>query len=354
MPSDQRSLGQRPFIRAGAYGWAFLGLALAAAAVATALGRLLVLVIPLLLAVFPAALLMPVTQRLKRWRLPDSLAALVTILLALGLVAGLVRVLMPVVAAELPNLAESFQEGVENLRNFLARGPFGLPPVELGTVLERAQDALAQLFRGNATEVLTAVVEGVTGFVLLLLALFFYLKDGAHIAGWIKSLFPQRMQGDAAAVGRRTWMVFGSYFRGQILIAFVDAFFIGIGLFLLQVPLALPLAVLVFFGGLFPLVGAFVSGSVAVLVALADRGLVVAALTLALIIAVQQVEGNVLEPLVLSRATELHPLAVITALAAGGILLGLFGAFIAVPVAASVARAVEHFRGGGERTPAPA
>lgn len=341
-------LTQRPFIRAGAYGWAFVGIALGVAIIAAILGKLIVLVVPLLLAVFPAALLAPVSERLKRLGLPDSVAALITLVGALGVLAGVASIIAPIVADELPALGDSLTEGVDDLRSFLESGPFGLQPVRLDELVHQASAMARESLSGSAGELLAAVAEGITGLVLLLLALFFYLKDGERIGRWFQSLFPQRWQNDAEVIGKRSWTTFGSYFRGQILIAFVDAVFIGIGLAVLRVPLAVPLAVLVFFGGLFPLVGAFVSGSVAVLVALADRGVVVALLTLAVVVAVQQIEGNVLEPVVLSRAVHLHPLAVIVSLAAGGILLGIFGAFIAVPVAASAARAVDHLR---HRTP---
>ena len=342
-------LTQHPFIRTGAYGWAFIGMVAAAAVVAMALGELILLVVPLLLAVFPAALLAPVNERLKRGGLRPSVAALVTLLCTIAVIAVVVRLIAPIVAAELPTLGTSLREGVEELRRYLASGPFGLKPVRLDDVIERAGDTVGEMFSGGgAAEILAAAAEGVTASLLLLLALFFYLKDGGQIGRWLQSLFPQRWRADAEAIGRLTWATFGSYFRGQILVALVDAVAIGVALAVLRVPLALPLAVLVFFGGLFPVVGAFASGSVAVLVALADRGVVIALVVLGVVVLVQQIEGHVLAPLVLGRATELHPLAVILSLASGGILLGIFGAFIAVPVTASAARGIGYLR---SRTP---
>lgn len=342
-------LTQHPFVRTGVYSWAFIGMVATVAVIATMLGHLLLLVVPLLLAVFPAALLAPVNERLKGAGVRAAPAALLTLLGSLAVIAVIVRLIAPIVAAELPNLGRSLREGVEELRDYLASGPFGLKPVRLDDVIARASDTLGESFSGGgAAELLTAAAEGVTAVLLLLLALFFYLKDGAQIGRWLQSLFPQRWRADAAAIGKLTWATFGSYFRGQILVALVDAVAIGAALAILRVPLALPLAVLVFFGGLFPVVGAFVSGSVAVLVALADRGLVVALVVLGVVVLVQQLEGHVLAPLVLGRATELHPLAVILSLAAGGILLGIFGAFIAVPVTASAARGIGYLR---SRTP---
>jgi predicted PurR-regulated permease PerM len=145
-------------------------------------------------------------------------------------------------------------------------------------------------------------------------------------------------------IADRIWWTVGAYFRGQLIIAFVDAVVIGLGLVALRVPLALPLALLTFVGGLFPIVGAFVSGLIAVLVALAERGAGVALLVLALILTIQQLEGHILQPMIMSRVTHLHPLLVLVALTVGGTTLGILGAFLAVPVAASVARVIEYLR----------
>jgi predicted PurR-regulated permease PerM len=145
-------------------------------------------------------------------------------------------------------------------------------------------------------------------------------------------------------VGNRVWTTIGSYFRGQLLVALIDAVGIALGLVVLRVPLALPVGILVFFGSLFPVIGALVSGFVAVIIALATRGFVIALVVLAIVIAVQQIEGNLLQPLILGRATSLHPLAVVASLIAGGTLLGLVGAFIAVPVVASAWQAIMYLR----------
>nr|MBA2578793.1 AI-2E family transporter [Euzebyaceae bacterium] len=155
---------------------------------------------------------------------------------------------------------------------------------------------------------------------------------------------PRRARADAEAIGARVWFTIGAYIRGQLVIAVVDAVLIGLGLWIVGVPLALPLAVLVFFGGLFPIVGAVAAGIVAVLVALATGGLTSALIVLAIVVAVQQVEGHLLAPIVLGKATELHPVAVIAALTAGAVLLGVLGAFLAVPIAASATRAVGYLR----------
>jgi predicted PurR-regulated permease PerM len=267
----------------------------------------------------------------------------------LGLVGLLVLVgfvLVPQVAEEVPRLTEQVQSGLSQLQAFLDEGPLGLDPVVVQDTIASAQGAIADsdILRTGVLGAAGALAEITTMLLLLLVVLFFYLKDGNQIAAWLRSLFPASARDDVRIIGTGGWNTIGAYFRGQLFVALVDAIFIGIGLVLIGVPLALPLAVLVFFGGLFPIVGAVASGSIAVLVALASGGVGQALLVVALVLAVQQLEGNVLAPLVLGKATALHPLAVIVSLTIGGILLGVLGAFLAVPVAASLAYAVGHLR----------
>ncbi|MGH8932414.1 MAG: AI-2E family transporter [Egibacteraceae bacterium] len=345
-------LASHRLVRAGAYSWAILGLLGLVVVGAIVLGRLMVIVVPLVLALFPAAVLSPLTRRLMDRRVPPALAALLVLFGALGLVAGVFTFIAPQVQRELGDVGASLQQGYGQIGQFLQSGPFGLAPINLDQLVGRLPEQLGQVegLGGRAIEVVSLVAEGFAGFVLLLFALFFYLKDGPKIGAWLRSLFPAPAQDDAEQIGGVVWLTIGGYIRGQLLIALVDAVFIGIGLFALRIPLALPLAVFVFFGALFPIVGAIASGFVAVVVALATEGVTRALLVLLLIVAVQQLESHLLAPIVLGRSTQLHPLAVISALTAGGVLLGVLGAFIAVPVAASVARAIGYLRG---REPAP-
>jgi len=335
---------KHPLVRVGVYAWALLGVAGVLIGLAIIFGELRLVVVPLILALFPAALLSPVQRWLVKRRLPPAIAALVVVLGSLGVIAGGVTLLAPAIAAEAPDIAVSIQEGITQLQEFLEAGPFGIDPMVVTDLLETGREQLIGLGQQAAGTVATAVAEGVAGLLFGLVALFFYLKDGARIASWLAGLFPGVLQQDAEAIGSRAWLTIGSYFRGQLLVALVDAIFIGLGLVVLGVPLALPLAVLVFVGGLFPIVGAFISGTVAVLVALADGGITIALAVLAIVVAVQQIESNVLAPVVLGKATALHPLAVIVALTIGGITLGVLGAFLAVPVAASLARGIGHLR----------
>lgn len=341
-------------VRAGIYAWSIIGLAIASMAVLFVVGQLRLVVVPLVLALFPAALLAPVYRLVRRTGLPDALAALVVLLGSLGILVGVGFILVPQVADEMPRLSAQVQSGLTQLQDFLDSGPLGIDPQVIQTTIADLQTTIAEsdVLRTGVLGAAGAVAEIATMLLLLLVVLFFYLKDGTGIAGWLRSLFPERVQDDVAEIGTRGWTTIGSYFRGQIFVALVDAVFIGIGLALLRVPLALPLGVLVFFASLFPIVGAIASGVIAVLVALAAGGPSTALFALLIVIGVQQLESNVLAPLVLGKATSLHPLAVLTSLTAGGILLGVLGAFLAVPVAASLARGVGYLR--EKRRAAPA
>lgn len=341
---ERRELTAHPLVRTGAYVWSVLGLLTAAVALGLAVAEVRIVVVPLVLALFPAALLTPLTNLLRRRGVPAAVAALTVLLGGLGLLGGAGWLLSIPVAEELPQLTDALLEGAAELESLLADSPLPIAEGQTTSLVELGEQAVVDGLRNSAGAIATAVAEGVAQLVLGLLVLFFYLKDGARIARWLTGLFPERAQHGARVMGTHAWEALSSYFRGQLFVAFVDAVFIGIGLLVLGVPLAVPLAVLVFFGGLFPIVGAVASGAVAVLVALADGGVVLALLVLALVIAVQQFEGNILQPFVLAKATQLHPLAVILALTAGGVLLGVLGAFLAVPVAASVVRGVGHLR----------
>lgn len=340
-------LMRHPMLRAGVYGWAVVGLAVAAIVVGIAVSELRLVAVPLVLALFPAALLAPLVGLLRRGRVPPALASLLVILGVFALLGGVGTVLVPQIGDEIPELVASVEQGIAEVEAFLDETtPFGVDASEVRAQIDQLVDeidldAAFELARAGALGAATAVAEIAGMTLLLVVVLFFYLKDGDRIGRWVRGLFPRSVQDDVEAVGLRAWNTVGAYFRGQLLVALVDAVGIGVGLWILGVPLALPLAVLVFFGGLFPIVGAVVTGAVAVLVALAASGPFIALLVLAIVVGIQQLESNVLAPLVLGRATALHPLAVLVSITAGAILLGVLGAFLAVPVAASITRAAQ-------------
>ena len=266
-----------------------------------------------------------------------------------GIVTAIVSFIAPQVADQFDSLEASIQEGYRQLNEFLASGPFGIEPIQLNDLVDQASARIREAAAGGqATDgvlsALQTVFNTATGLLLMLIVLFFYLKDGSTIAGWVKSVFPEFLHDDVEIIGQMGWNTIGGYIQGQLLVAIVDAIAIGFGLFFLGVDLALPLAVIVFFGGLFPVVGAGISGLLAALVALATNGPTTALFVVILVLVVQNVEGQFLQPLILGRALELHPLAIILALTVGGFLLGILGAFLAVPVAAAAAQTIGYLR----------
>lgn len=340
-------LADRPTIRVGAYAWALIGVVGVLVVLMIMIGRLSLLVIPLVLALFPAAILAPLATRLKARGLKDALVATLLVLGTVVALIGLFTVLVPVVSSQFDTLGTQFERGIDDLRAFLAQGPFGLEPIRLNDLIAQARAQVQSadvVSSGTVGNVAGQAGRFLTGLAVFILALFFYLKDGPAIAAWLRRQFPAAAADDASAVGNLVWTTIGSYFRGQLLVALIDAVGIALGLVVLRVPLALPVGVLVFFGSLFPVVGAFFSGVVAVIIALATKGFVTALIVLGVVLAVQQIEGNVLQPLILGRATSMHPLAVVGALIAGGSLLGIVGAFLAVPVTASAWRVISYLR----------
>jgi putative heme transporter len=353
VPSDGRDQ-DRPVLRLGRYAWAVLGILGVLVAIGFLIGQLALLVVPIVLALFPAALLMPVAQWLKKVKVPAALASLLTIVAGIGAIVGVFAIIGPMIADQVPDLVESVGEGAEQLEGWLEDDPLGLgfDFDGFGNALEQGREQLGDFVEGAGTGIAggaltaaTMLVEGVTALLLMLVALFFYLKDDGKLARGVIRTLPADWRRHATALGDRFWTTTGRYFRGQILVALVDAIFIGIGLLLLGIPLAIPLAVLVFFGGLFPIIGAIVTGFVAVLVALADAGPLMALAVAGLVLAVQQAESNILEPLILAKVIRLHPLMVLLSITAGAVLFGILGAFLAVPIAASIARAVDYVRG---------
>ena len=310
----------------------------------------------MILALFPATLLVPLTGLLRRLGLPSALAAVLSIVTGIALVVGTLAIVVTLVVAEIPALTESAAEGVQQIEEFLAGDPLGLGLTGMTDVVDAVGQQIGEVgeFAPQAMEAAVLAFEFVAGMLLMLVVLFFYLKDGRRLTDGVLSLVPARFRARTRAITLRAWSTLGAYFRGQLLVALADAVFIGIGLLILGVPLAVPLAVLIFFGGLFPIVGAVTTGALAVLVALADSGLTSGLIVLALVLAVQQLEGNVLEPFILGHAIHLHPLVILLAITAGAVFLGVLGAFLAVPVAAVAAEAIDELRGEQASEPAPA
>ena len=335
-----------PLVQWGRWAWSLIGTGVVVVAVVYAASQISLVLTPIVLALFPAALLHPLASAARRSRLPNALGALLIVLGLLGVLAATAYLIVPALAAQAPHLVSAITDGLERIDNAVnwSRLPGNFSGLsDLGTQAASAVQSGGLLSRGLGLA--GAVGDFAAGTVLTLVILFFYLKDGRRIWQGVADFVPAGHRGEVDLLAWRSFQTVGAFLRGQLLVALIDAVFIGLGLLVLGVPLVLPLAVLVFFGGLFPIIGAFVSGTAAVVVALADQGPLTALLVLGVVLLVQQLEGHVLAPLIQGRIIALHPLVIILALTTGGVLMGILGAFLAVPVAAVIARVVDHLRG---------
>ena len=342
-----------PLARAAQVSLQLLLVAAGVALLGYVLVQLRLVVLPVLAALFLATVLMPVCDFMRR-RVPGALAALLTILAAVLVLAGLSALLAPPVADELGDLEASFREGLAEVGSTLENVGISQADIDdaIDNGLQTLEDNSGPIGQGVVSGALL-VVEVIAGLLLGLVLLFFFLKDGSRIWSWLVDLLPSRHREDAQEVGRRGWSTLGHYLRGVALVALFDAVVIGVALAVLGVPLVLPLAVLTFFSAFFPLVGAVTAGFVAALVALVSEGVVTALIVVAVITAVQQLEGDVIYPVVVGRIIELHPVAILLVLTAGAVMAGVIGALFAVPVAAVTWTAVKYFRGEADAEAAP-
>lgn len=298
-----------------------------------------VVILAAVIGLFPASLLWGPVQSLKRRGWPPLLATWVAIIVAMMALVGVGLLVIPEMIEGLEPLGQDLAEAYEGLVRWLIDGPLGLSEGEVqrysDMLVQQLQDQLAGLGTGLLSGAV-AVVEVLTGTVLALIVAFFALKDGDRMTGrLLDRLSPERAD-RVERGGRAAWYTLNRYVKGLAITGLVDATAIAIGLLLVGVPLVVPLSILVFIGAFFPLVGAFVTGLLAVAVALVNGGLTDALIVLAIVVGVQQLEGDVVMPLVFGRALQLHPLVVLLAIAAGGVAFGLVGAFLAVPVTAVI------------------
>ena len=328
--------------RAAAWSWRLLLCGAAALAVVAILWYLRVIVLPIMVALTVAPALAPLAARLRRMRL-ERPAAAIALLTGLAVVAGLIAIVTASVLSQWEELRDSVAQAVDDITARLEGEPFNLS-------LDRTDDfqsSLADSWQAASDYAATGVQAGIgliTGLVLAIAILYFVLRDGARFWAWILELFSPTARPEIDRAGRRAWEVLGGFIRGTALIAAIDATLIGLGLWVLGVPLAFALAVLVFLGAFVPFVGAFVSGLVAVLVAFADGGWELALAALVIVVAVQLIEGNFLQPIIQSRTVDLHPAVILLAVAAGASLFGIAGAYLAVPVTAVVFAVVGSLR----------
>ncbi|MHA6524013.1 AI-2E family transporter [Tessaracoccus sp. G1721] len=322
--------------------WAgrFLLIALALAALGWAFGQFWDGILPVLLALLLTSVLWPATAALKRAGVPYALGAAISLLGGVAIIAGLIASIAPSVAKQWPELSSQAVEGVRRLQEWAAGPPLNLRDEQLNDWITQGLDYLqsraGQIF-SQALSLGGSVGNVLVTLVLMLVLTFFFLKDGASFLGWTRKVVGRRAGFHATELLTRLWGTVSGYIRTQAIVSFVDAFFIGLGLALLGVPLAFPLAVITFMAGFIPMVGAVTAGAFAVLVALVSNGFTTALLVLGLILLVQQLEGNVLQPMLQSRVMQLHPVVVLLAVVLGSVWFGIIGAFLSVPVAAALA-----------------
>lgn len=309
------------------------------------LAKLWVGILPIMLALIVSTVLAPPVAWMRRRGVPDGLAAISTLVLSVLLVLGVLAAIAPSIIAQTGDVVDQASEGISTVREWLAGPPIKLDNEQfdsaiqeaIGWLQERSSDIASGVFTG-----VSAVTSALITLGLVLVLTFFFIKDGPSFLPWLRRSAGRTGGRHLTEMLTRVWMTLGGFIRTQAIVSAVDATFIGLGLVILGVPLAPALAILTFMGGFIPIVGAFVAGALAVLVALVSNGWVTALWVLGIVLLVQQIEGNVLQPLLQSRSMKLHPGIILLAVAAGGTLFGIPGAFLAVPVAASVVVALRY------------
>jgi len=333
------------------WSWRLLVVVAAAAVVYYGVSYLSEITIPIVIALLLSALLSPVRRLLVRHGWKPNLAAIGVFVGGLLVVAGIITLVIRQFVSGAADLADRVSTGLDKVQQWLVTGPLKLSHTEITSAtdtIKKTVIANKDSFTSGALSTASSVGRILTGLVLVLFILFFFLRDGEKIWRWIVRLAPTRARSKIAGAADRAWATLTGYVRATVAVAFVDAVGIGLGLVVLGVPLFVPLTAFVFLSSFIPIVGALASGIVAVLVALVTVGLVKAIIVLAVVIAVQQLEAHVLQPVLLGRAVNLHPLAVAVSIATGVIVGGIVGALLAVPTAACVNAAGRYLAGRGD------
>jgi predicted PurR-regulated permease PerM len=306
------------------------------------LGRLWSILLPIVLGLLIATVLWPATRFLRRHKFRPALAATIVLVGFIAAFVGLIAAIAPSVADQVTELADAATAALQDVQEWLQGPPFNLGEDQIGDAVDSAINSIqgnAQDIAGYALTGVSAVGNSLINLVLALVLVFFFLKDGPRWVPWLSAQTGPRAARHVAALNYKVWTTLSEFIRQQALVGFI-----GIGLWILGVPLVIPLAVLTFFGGFVPIIGAFVAGAFAVLVALVSNGIGTALIVLGIVILVQQIEGNVLQPIIQGRGFNLHAGVVILAVTAGSSLAGIIGAFLSVPIAAIIAVIYRYVR----------
>jgi len=343
---------------AAAYSWRILVIVGVIAVLVFVIMQFRDIVVPFFVAVLLAALLVPFMNFLVRKGWPRWLAIVVAMVGTLAVIAGLIVLVVLQVRAGYPDLQAQSVEAYDNLKARLLASPLQLTEADISAYLGQAWEAIqrdSSALVSGLMSVGTTAGHVLAGFLLTLFATLFFLIDGKGVWRWIVGLFPRRSRPAVDGAGQAGWITLTTFVKVQIFVAAVDAIGIGagawiLGLFFGGFPLVIPIAVAVFLGSFIPVVGALISGALAVFVALVYLGPIPAVMMLGIVLLVQQVEGHILQPLVMGTAVKVHPLAVVFAVAAGGFIAGIPGALFAVPVIAVLNVVVKYIAAGEWRT----
>ena len=304
---------------------------------------MMVVVLPVIIAMLLATLLAPVVRGLRRRHLGAGIASFLAVLLAVLVFLGLWGLVIPPFVSQVPQVLNNAQEGAEQVANVLR--PLGVSSADVQGLVKKAEaQAQSQAGTGQVLNGALIVTQTAASIILILVLTFFFLKDGGQLREWTLCLFARHRRPVLTEVLDRAWGALAAYVQGVFLVATIDAVLIGIALLAVGVPIAFPLIVLIFLAAFFPVVGSIVAGVVCVLVALVSKGVVGAFIVLAATIVVQQLEGNVFYPVVVGKRLRLHPVAILLALTAGGVLAGVAGAFLAIPVASVTSAVLDYMR----------
>jgi putative heme transporter len=328
-------------------GWRLLVLAATIYVLIRVISAVQLVVLSFVAALLITALLQPTVARFKRAGLPRGLATAVTFIggfIVIGLVGWFV---VWQVGENIGTLSTRLQDGVIELKKWLLHSPLHVTEAQIDRITKNLNHAIgtnADQITSAGLQGVTVVIEMLTGTFLAMFSTLFLLYDGQNVWNWVLKLFPPEAREGIAGAGPRAWRTLTHYVRGTVVVAFIDAACIGIGIYLLGVPLAVPLAVVIFLGAFVPLVGAVVTGALAMIVALVTQGPFTMLMVLLVLLAVQQIEGHILQPFILGRAVRVHPLAVVLAVATGTLIGSIGGALVAVPLVAVVNTVVGYLR----------
>lgn len=328
-------------------GWRLLILAGTVWVLMRVISAVQLVVLAFVAALLITALLQPTVARLTHHRVPRGLATALTAILGFVIMGLIGWFVVWQVQENIDNLSGQIQDGIDELRKWLLKGPFHVTDKQINEIAKNLREAVGantDQITSAGLQGVTVIVEGLTGILLTMFSTLFLLYDGKRIWEWSLKLVPAAARPGVAGAGPRAWRTLTAYVRGTVIVALIDAIFIGLGIYFLDVPMAVPLAVFIFLGAFIPLVGAVISGALAIVVALVTQGVFTALMTLAVVLAVQQIEGHVLQPFILGRAVRVHPLAVVLSVAAGGMIAGIGGAVVAVPLVAVTNTVVTYLR----------